>query len=82
MYLDIFNYVGIIYNTTCRVVPYDNRICEFILGCLDNFGIAFYNDKDVYFQNLDTHNPSVAKPFWILIDINCHCNYKVNSKFV
>ena len=26
-------------------------------------------------------NPSVVNPFLMLVDVNCHCNYEVESKF-
>ena len=34
-----------------------------------------------FFQNLATRNLIVSKPFWILADVNFHCNYEVNSNF-
>ena len=56
------------------LVPDDNRGYEFILGCLTHFSLAFYNERANFFRNVATRNPSVANPFWMLVDVNCHCN--------
>ena len=66
--------------TKIDLVSDDNRGYEFILCCLTHFGLAFFDERAKYFRNIATPNPSVANPFWMLVDVNCHCNYGVNSK--
>ena len=34
--------------------------------------------KELFFQNLVTRIASVASTFWVLVDVNCHCNYIVS----
>ena len=53
------------------MIPDDNRGYEFILGCLTHFGLAFYNERAIFFQNVAMGNPSVSNPFGVLVDVNC-----------
>ena len=74
--------VQITYPRTGYALPEENWGYAFILGCLTHFGLAFYNEREIFFQNLTTQNPCLANHFWILVDVNYHSTYKVSSKFV
>ena len=52
---------------------------QFILGCLDHFGLALYNERDNSCQNATTHSPCVANHFGTLVVVNSHCTYEVIS---
>ena len=50
-------------------------------GVFEPFWSNIIEWKRIFFRNLATRIHSVANPFGILVDANCHCNHKVKSMF-